>query len=166
MCWLSETLGGPASGPYRVFASLISRRANGQTDVCLFYFFCSWCNLRPGTQNASPSQKHATSGILNSDVGICLNRNVCPSLDVQLASRSCMWVPRRSADLLLFIFSLHFPRHFPWYSSVSFSLTWSRRWRGFFSTSLKRFLNDQILVSLYPCILSRTIFRFFQKIAK
>ena len=39
MCLLSETLGGPASGPYGVLASLISRRANGQTDVCLFKFF-------------------------------------------------------------------------------------------------------------------------------
>ena len=64
--------------------------------------------MRPGTQNANPSQEHAASGILNSDADICLIRNVCPSLDLQLASRLCLWVPRRSADLLLFIFSLPF----------------------------------------------------------
>ena len=39
MCWLSEIMGGPASGPYGFFASSISRRADDKADVCLFYFF-------------------------------------------------------------------------------------------------------------------------------
>lgn len=99
---------------------------------------------RPAAQNAGAVSEACLIGIT------WFQRSQMFEEARQLSSSLCRWVPRRSSDFLVFCFRFIFLRYFPWYSSITFSMS--------FSTSKRRFaprvvsIRPFLILIVDPCV--------------